>query len=185
MNLQPLTAHEIPMVAEWFADSSELQWLDFGNGSRTLDSLTLKIMTARDCHHIRLFRPETEPTPIGLVAFSQIEPKQGTAQLWYLLGRSDLKGQGYTSAAVSELLRIGFTDLKLTMVHAWAVEQNLASIRVLEKTGFQYGGRRRQCHRVGERAYDRLNFDLLSSEFLTAPTPGIEVFSDALLTCTS
>lgn len=185
MYLQPLTTHEIPMVAEWFADSSELQWLDFGNGSRTLDSMTLKIMTARDCHHIRLFRPEAEPTPIGLVAFSQIEPKQGTAQLWYLLGRSDLKGQGYTSAAVAELLRVGFGDLKLSMVHAWAVEENAASIRILEKNGFQYGGRRRQCHRVDNRAYDRLNFDLLSSEFLAAPMPGIEVLSEALLTCTS
>ncbi len=47
---------------------------------------------------------------------------------------------------------------------AWAVEHNTASIAVLKRNNFQLVGRQRQCHRIDDRPFDRLLFDLLASE---------------------
>jgi hypothetical protein len=38
------------------------------------------------------------------------------------------------------------------------------SIRTIERLGFRFVGRQRQCHTIDGRPYDRLLFDLLASE---------------------
>jgi RimJ/RimL family protein N-acetyltransferase len=69
---------------------------------------------------------------------------------------------------VSELLTYAFTDLGLSAVNAWTVEVNVAARRTLDRLGFKYIGRQRQCHYLDGRSYDRLLFDLLAGEHLAA-----------------
>ena len=38
------------------------------------------------------------------------------------------------------------------------------SLRIIERLGFRFIGRQRQCHYIDGRPYDRLLFDLLASE---------------------
>jgi RimJ/RimL family protein N-acetyltransferase len=38
------------------------------------------------------------------------------------------------------------------------------SLRTIERLGFRFIGRQRQCHYIDGRLYDRLLFDLLASE---------------------
>ena len=47
-------------------------------------------------------------------------------------------GQGYASEAAAAMLGYGFGDLKAVRIMAFAVPQNKASLRVLEKLGFAY-----------------------------------------------
>ena len=62
------------------------------------------------------------------------------------------------------MLTLGFTELGLHAVNAWAVECNHASVRIIERLNFRPMGRQRQCHVIEDRVYDRLWFDLLASE---------------------
>jgi ribosomal-protein-alanine N-acetyltransferase len=47
-------------------------------------------------------------------------------------------GRGYAAESAAAILRYGFGDLKLTRIKAFALPQNRASLRILEKLGFQY-----------------------------------------------
>ncbi len=146
------------------AQKGNWQWLDFGNGQQILTSITLKIMAQRDAHFLRLFAPDSTLAPIGLVGLSNINRTFRTAMLWYVLGDKDYTGQGWTTRAVSASLSCGFNELGLRAVNAWAVEQNIPSLRVLERNNFRLIGRQRQCHYIDGRSCDRLLFDILASE---------------------
>ena len=71
--------------------------------------------------------------------------------------------RGYVSLASSKLLTLAFRDLGLHVVDTWIVDRN-PSVRSLERLNFRFIGRRRQCHIIDGRPYDRLLFDLLASE---------------------
>ena len=60
-------------------------------------------------------------------------------------------------------MTLAFGDLGLHTINTWAVEHN-QSVRVIERLGFRFIGRQRQCHYIDGRLYDRLLFDLLASE---------------------
>jgi [ribosomal protein S5]-alanine N-acetyltransferase len=47
-------------------------------------------------------------------------------------------GQGYATEVVRASLQCGFRDLRLNAIGAFAMPQNLASVRVLEKCGFRF-----------------------------------------------
>lgn len=165
MNLLPLEKTHLSLVAEWLAREENYQWLDFGNGRQILDVMTLKLMTQRDTNCLRLFTPDVADVPIGVVGLTTIAPNFKSAQLWYVLGDRGYAGQGLATGAVSKLLQIGFRELGLESVNAWAVEENAPSIRVLEKNSFRPAGRLRCCHQLHGVLLDRLLFDLLAAEF--------------------
>ena len=164
MDLQPLRNGTEELISRWLAEKENHQWLDF-SGNRVLNPVAVKVMNSRDTHCLLIFAAEQSGSPIGLVAFSDIHPEFRTARLWYVLGDKRYAGNGYTSRAVFELLKLGFSDLGLLSVNAWAVEANTRSISVLRRNGFREIGRQRRCHHIDGRIYDRIQFDLLASEF--------------------
>jgi RimJ/RimL family protein N-acetyltransferase len=163
--LEPVDFDLIPLVGGWLADEDNHQWLDFGAGTRVLSPGLLRVLTKRDSHCLRVFTGDDDMTPIGVVAFGNIDPEFHTAMLWYVLGDKREGGKGLTTRAVAQFLELGFGALNLRAINAWAVEENTPSIRVLERNGFRAAGRQRQCHYLKGRAVDRLLFDLLLSEF--------------------
>lgn len=165
MNLLPLAPAHIPLVIEWLQRKENYQWFDFGGGRQILDAVTLKIMIHRRSNFIRLYTTdEDNDRSIGVVAFANLADNFKTAELWYVLGERHFGRQGYTTRAVSKLLQIGFGELGLECIFAWAVQVNRPSIRVIEKNGFRPIGRLRHSHRLDEVSVDRLLFDLLASE---------------------
>lgn len=165
VRLAPIERPEIPLVAGWLADPANARWLDFGPGQPVLTAAALAVMVQRDLHLLRTVRLDEAETPIGVVALSHVDRRFGTGQLWYLMGDKRYEGRGCTSAAVSKLLGVAFDEIGLQAVNAWAVVDNRASIRVLERNHFRLIGRQRRCHYIDGRPFDRLLFDLLATEF--------------------
>jgi RimJ/RimL family protein N-acetyltransferase len=164
MNLLPLDQPIlIELAANWLGREENYKWLDFGEGAHALSVMSLRIMTQRDLHVLRVFTPDDSDLPIGLVALSDIRRQSKTAgSVWMVLGRK--RYAGYAARAVSQLLTLGFDELGLEAVSAWAVETNVASRRVLEQLRFRYVGRQRRWHWIDGRPYDRLLYDLLATE---------------------
>jgi RimJ/RimL family protein N-acetyltransferase len=163
MKLLPLDKPElIELAAQWLGKQENYQWLDFGNGVQRVSPVTLKIMTQRDIHLFRLYTPEESDVPVGVIGLTNVDRKFKTASLWAVLG--DKRSGGCTRQAAARLLTLGFTELGLRAVNAWAVETNIASQKVLERLHFKYIGRQRQCHYIDGRPYDRLLYDLLAEE---------------------
>jgi RimJ/RimL family protein N-acetyltransferase len=165
MQLKPPDSPDLLLLtADWLSRKDNYQWLDFGDGRRLASPEWLKIGMQRGTHVLRLFTPDANDTPIGVVALSDIHRDFRTASLWVVLGDKSYSGQGYATRAMSQILTLGFRTLGLRAVHTWVVDGNHASIRAVERVGFRRIGRQRHCHTIDGRPCDRLWFDLLASE---------------------
>jgi RimJ/RimL family protein N-acetyltransferase len=169
MNLLPLDTTAIRLAAEWLERPENHQWLDFGHGVRYLTAPLLTFMNKHELHRLRMYTPDDSDTPIGIIGLSDITRLRESATLWYVLGDKRWGGRSYTRRAAAGMLTLGFRDVGLKVVHAWAVEANVPSVRVLERNGFKLVGRLRQCHEIGGALHDRLLFDMLRHEHVPSP----------------
>ncbi len=164
MKLLPLDSPEIfELVAGWMACKENYQWLDFGNGRQPFTPTLLKIMARLQTHFMRVYTSDRDDTPIGIVGLTHVDPAFKTAMFWGVSGEKSFRNRGYSTIASSKLMTLAFRDLGLHTITTWAVEHN-PSIRVIERLGFRFVGRQRQCHYIDGRPYDRVLFDLLASE---------------------
>jgi RimJ/RimL family protein N-acetyltransferase len=152
----------IDAVAGWLGKKENYQWLDFGQGVQQVSALTLKIMTQRDIHVLRVFTADDDATPIGVTGLSNVDRRFRTATAWTVLGSKRFGGTA-TRATVG-MLTVGFKEVGLHAINAWTVETNIAAQRVLERVGFRYIGRLRQCHYMDGRPLDRLLYDIMADE---------------------
>lgn len=81
-------------------------------------------------------------TVIGSVAVWTTDTDDRNGELGYTFHRS-YWGNGYATEAVRQLLELGFGQLQLERIAATCHPDNIGSIRVLEKSGFQFEGRLR------------------------------------------
>jgi RimJ/RimL family protein N-acetyltransferase len=164
MKLLPLDTPEIlELIASWLAQKENYQWLDFGNGRPILTPALLKIMSQRDTHFLRAYTSDLDDTPIGIVGLNSVNRTFKTATFWGASGEKSFRNRGYSTIASSKLMTLAFRHLGLQAVNTWAVDHN-PSLRTIERLGFRFIGRQRQCHHIDGRPYDRLLFDLLASE---------------------
>ena len=74
---------------------------------------------------------------ISLILLQGVYEK--TAELGYWLGET-YWGKGIVSKAVNLITTYGFNDLKLVRIHTGVYEYNIASMKVLEKNGYEKDG---------------------------------------------
>ncbi len=164
MKLLPLDRPEsIELVASWLARKENHQWLDFGSGTQALTPAVIRIMLQRGTHFMRVYTPDHDDTPIGIVGLTNVDRTFRTATFWGVSGDKSFRNRGYSTIASSKLMTLAFRDLGLHAVNTWAADRN-PSLRTIERLGFRFVGRLRQCHCIDGRLYDRLLFDLLASE---------------------
>lgn len=161
----PLDGRDFEIAARWLSEDRNARWLDFGAGTPALTPVALKLLTRRNQHCIWVYGPPGERTPVGLVGLGNIQRRFGTAEAWVVLGEKEYGPRDLTTRAVARLLEHGFDELGLRCIYAWTVEINRGGRRLLERFGFRFAGKLRESHRIGNRTYDRLWFDLLADEY--------------------
>src|SRR2546430_13842292 len=120
MKSLPLDCRELTeLVANWLSQEGNCKWLDFGNGVHSPSAVSLKVMTQRDLHVLRVFTPHDSDLPIGVVGLSNVDRRFKTAgSMWAVLGQK--RYGGYGARAGAKLVTLGFTGLGLESVGAWA-----------------------------------------------------------------
>lgn len=78
----------------------------------------------------------------GVIFLRNVNSTHRAAEIGYMLVR-DSWGKGIASAIVTAVIRHGFGTMGLCRIEAYVSTPNRASLRVLEKCGFQQEGRRR------------------------------------------
>jgi len=101
---------------------------------------------------------------IGRCGLVRVRPVHHSAELGYALARP-YWGQGYMSEAVAAVLADGFTRLGLHRIEALCLDDNMGSIRVLEKSGFRLEGTARQAYRQQDAYKDLRQYALLRNEW--------------------
>jgi RimJ/RimL family protein N-acetyltransferase len=153
----------LELAAAWLARKENYQWLDFGNANQPVSPALLKIMAQRETHFLRLYTTEEDDVPIGIVGLNSVSRNFSTATFWGAAGEKSFRSRGYGTLAGSKFLTLAFREFGLHTINTWVVEHN-PSLRIIERLGFRFVGRQRQCHHIDGRPCDRLLFDLLASE---------------------
>lgn len=91
---------------------------------------------------------------IGLAGFVYDNPEHAKAEIGYALARSHWNC-GYATEATQEIIRYGFEQMNLCRIQATVHEQNVGSIRVLEKCGMSYEGYLRNYYFTQGKPSDR------------------------------
>ncbi len=86
-----------------------------------------------------------------------------SAELWYKL-HPEFWNKGYATEAVKTLLDFCFSDLGLHRVEAGCAVENLASVKVLEKSGFTREGRKRKILPIRGEWVDNYFYAILKED---------------------
>lgn len=105
-------------------------------------------------------------TVIGWCGYHTWYLDHDRAELGYGLFEEKHKRKGIMSETLRAVLAYGFEEMNLTRIEAFTATDNIASIGVVEKFGFQYEGRLRQHYKVNGHAHDSNVYSLLRSEYL-------------------
>ena len=96
--------------------------------------------------------------------------RKNSFELGYILGRSHW-GRGYTYEATCMALDHAFVNLAARRVMADTDPDNIGSIRLLEKLGFQREGHLREAWETHIGLRDSLIFGILRSEWFKSSSP--------------
>jgi RimJ/RimL family protein N-acetyltransferase len=164
MRFLPLDSPErIALAAGWLARKENHQWLDFGNGGQAISSALLKVMAQREQHFLRIYTSPEDDAPLGIAALNSVDRRFRSAVFWGVAGEKSFRSRGWGTLAGSRFLTLAFRELGLAVIQTWVAEGN-PSQRLVERLGFRFVGRQRQCHAIDGRPCDRLLYDLLASE---------------------
>jgi ribosomal-protein-alanine N-acetyltransferase len=108
----------------------------------------------------------TDDAIIGTVTLYNISMDHRRAEMGYALGRANW-GQGYMHEALQALLDFSFGALDLHRIEADVDPRNAASIRTLERLGFQREGYLRERWQVNGEIQDALFYALLRPDWQT------------------
>lgn len=101
---------------------------------------------------------------IGTVSISGIQyGNLCSAKTGYRID-ADYQGRGFGTEALKEATRIGFEELSLHRIEADVMPENKASVRVLEKCGYEKEGYLREYMRINGRWEDHIRMAALNPE---------------------
>jgi len=101
---------------------------------------------------------------IGTTTLFNLNLDNGRAELGYAMGRAHW-GKGYMNEALQAVLSHAFEVMKLRRLEADVDPRNTASIRTLERLGFQREGYLRERWHVNGEIQDALFYGLLHREW--------------------
>lgn len=76
----------------------------------------------------------------GTVMLTDIDYKNGTAEIHIKLATGEARGKGYGAEAVSAMVNYAFNELRLHCIYARVNDYNLPSRKMFEKCGFKKEG---------------------------------------------
>ena len=107
----------------------------------------------------------TDNQLIGSVTLFNLDFNHRRAEIGYALGR-DYWGQGYMIEALMAVLKHAFEVLDLHRIEADVDPRNAASIRTLERLGFQREGYLRERWQINGESQDAFYYGLLRHEWV-------------------
>jgi ribosomal-protein-alanine N-acetyltransferase len=168
VNLRVMEKEDIPLMTEWFNSPEVNGDYDFpSQRSRTeIEQRFEKAFSEPSTFEMKTFIIEKKDgTKIGyMLHFNMLHPTGKMQEIGYVLVPNE-RGKGYCTEAVRIIVDYLFLTKELACIQAMADVRNVASQRVLEKSGFQKEGiiRKRLFFR-GEWT-DNLLYSILREEW--------------------
>ncbi|MDI1256315.1 MAG: GNAT family protein [Flavobacterium sp.] len=100
---------------------------------------------------------------IGECGFHTWNRLHRRAEIFYFLRNDADKRQGFMSEAVAKVLEYGFNELNIHRVQALVANDNLASIKLVQKFGFTFEGTAREDYFIDGKNEDSQCYSLVKN----------------------
>ncbi|MCR8641284.1 GNAT family N-acetyltransferase [Paenibacillus sp. N1-5-1-14] len=168
--IRPLRETDSEAMFDYFSKPEVMQY--FGNDPHATIEDTRKVLhtmmhgenDGRARWGIVRKGDDAEDTVIGTIGYHLHNLVHKRCEIGYEL-HPDFWGHGYMSEAVRAIIQFGFTELGLERIAAVVYLDNVGSIRVLEKQGFEKEGILRKYIVSGGKSHDVYVLSLLRSDW--------------------
>jgi RimJ/RimL family protein N-acetyltransferase len=180
MNIQltPIGAEHLQPIRSWVSTYDDMvQWSGPWNFDFPLDESQLARFFLADALEGGLKRRQfvgvdsDSQSLVGQIGFSRIWPKTNAAHLGPVIVAPALRGQGFGSQMLHQILRLGFEQLCLHRIELVVFDFNAPAIACYEAAGFRTEGLLRDIVKVGGEYWHWQAMSILEHEFAgRAPT---------------
>ncbi len=127
------------------------EWIDFNSAGKS--DLVYAIVDEAD-------------EAVGQVGLYKIDHRIRSAEFAIMVGVPELWGTGLGTLITHLVLAHGFKNLNLNRIYLELLETNERAMKLYEKVGFKFEGRRRQAQFKHGRYLDVIEMGLLANEYL-------------------
>jgi len=178
IGLRPILRTDLPTVMRWTNEPEVTLYMTMGTFPNTIEAYeheyellvgekTASLLQLPNFPRNLIFAVcrKEDGQHIGNVGIFGVNWVQRVAELRIIIGDKSAWRQGFASEAYSLAAGYALDRLNLRRLWAGAREDNIGSIRALEKIGFVREGAFRQNVLRNERAYDTVLLGMLRDEF--------------------
>ena len=161
--LHPMNEEDIPFVFKLFSRNETNKYSEYPDlkNMKEAEELYEKFIKPGSENHFRLLiKLKENGEPIGTIGLYNFTIIHMRAELGYDLLK-EYWGNEYMTEAVKALIDYGFGRLGLVRIEASVDSENVASIMVLERTGFQLEGNMRERNFYKGKFHDERFYGLL------------------------
>jgi len=112
----------------------------------------------------RLFFISVQNKRVGLVGLINIDRVDKRAEIFCFVGSQSHQNKGIATQALNRMKKLAVVELKLHTLYGHLVESNAASVRLMEKIGFQNIGKYRKAFFIDGTFKDMLAVDWVREE---------------------
>jgi RimJ/RimL family protein N-acetyltransferase len=164
VNLRAVEKEELPLLAEWFNNPEVVG--EYQGLRQFSKSEFEKTFGTEDKHEEKIFFIEKKDgTKVGMIThFYLLHPAGRLLEIGYIMLPGE-RGKGYCSEAVNIMLDYLFLSKDTMRIQATTDVRNLASQKVLGKTGFKREGTLRKTRLVRGQWTDDYLYSILREEW--------------------
>ncbi len=167
VRLRPITEADLPDYVHWLNDPDVTEFTLIESGGASLEGerqwfAAISDPESRDRH----WAIEVAGRHIGNCAL-RLDQSGETAGFGIIIGDKTCWSKGYGTAALRQVLHIGFREMGLHRIHLDAFAGNARGIRCYEKCGFQHEGIARRARLKRGRWLDVVQMAVLRDEWET------------------
>lgn len=107
---------------------------------------------------------EHEGNPVGVVMLTNIDYKNGNAEVHIKLAIGNVRGKGYGTDSIMTIVRYAFEELRLRCVYAHVSDHNITSQKLFIKCGFKKEGIQRSRLFKKGRYIDVISFSIINQK---------------------
>ncbi|SIT03463.1 Protein N-acetyltransferase, RimJ/RimL family [Chryseobacterium ureilyticum] len=113
-----------------------------------------------------LIETNRDHTFVGIIGIDIIKPHYKNAETWYKLS-PEIWGKGYATEALEKIIQFGFEELKLHRIEAGCAIDNIASYKVMEKSGMIREAHRRKLLPLKSGWSDNYEYAILEEDYFS------------------
>lgn len=165
--LRPLLPSDVDFVYRHFSSKAVNQYLKDEEPVQTVEQAQAIV----DFYQVKgklynrwVLERKEDGQQIGTCGFHRWNLSCSRAEVGYDLGEA-FWGQGYMQEAMKAALRFGFEEMGLNRIEAFVDVENMPSLKVLKRMGFQREGVLREYYYLHGKYFDTVLQSLLKSDW--------------------